>query len=83
MTIYTVFETNTGALLATGTAKECAETLGFINEGSFRCAVYQVRDGINKRYKIEIHNKRDDIIEPIWHEEFYNRWRKIQKRFGV
>lgn len=40
---YTVSDSNTGELLVSGTAKECAAKLGYVNEQSFRSAVRIVK----------------------------------------
>lgn len=56
---YTVYLNATGAMVATGTTRECAEQLG-IKYASFQDMLYRYRIGERKKYTIIDGERKDN-----------------------
>lgn len=80
MTIYTVYDRKTNALLAKGMAYECAVTLGYANTDSFRVALC-----VSNRFRVEkkLVSDNNGLDNPEFAKMFVDRWTKLQRAAGV
>ena len=86
MNYYTVYDPDTDEILARGTAKECAGTLGFVSTKSFRTMVSRIEEGKSSRYAVvvdrDLPENWDGLSrQAVWEEDVRERWERIQRRF--
>ena len=60
MKYYAIYKRETDELLASGTAKECQQQMGFKTPQVFYCTVSRVYRGLSNKYEVYVSDDKED-----------------------